>query len=363
MVTAAVKDTTVEQAVVQWPARRSERAATAQLGLVEEIGPGALTVLQIHDLVVFFAASLVSTTLIGGGLGLAGLPTLGSVRLSLGDVAFALGIAVLCAAVMAVMQLYRVQRQHRGLGTVRQIALVGMLCLLPAAFSGPATVAASQAWIVLYAATLALLFGTRWLLRWSTAVAQAERHVLILGTGPRALAIYRQLMMVPGSRYQVVGFIDSECHSDHPAMREHLLGGLDELESLLAGNAVDELIQRAIEICETVGVEVSYPADIFNSKLAAPRYETTGAPGSRIALKMVHDDVRLGVKRTIDVIGSAAGLILLAPLFLAIALAVRLTSPGPAFFAQERYGHNRRRFRMWKFRTMVDGAEQQQAEL
>ncbi len=68
-------------------------------------------------------------------------------------------------------------------------------------------------------------------------------------------------------------------------------------------------------------------------------------------------------KRTLDVCGSALGLVLLAPLFLLLALAVRLSSRGPAFFVQERCGLGGRPFRFYKFRTMVIDAETRKAEL
>jgi exopolysaccharide biosynthesis polyprenyl glycosylphosphotransferase len=67
--------------------------------------------------------------------------------------------------------------------------------------------------------------------------------------------------------------------------------------------------------------------------------------------------VRTVIKRVFDVTAGGLGLIALAPLLAAIAVAIRLTSPGPIFFVQERYGLNRRIFRMYKFRTMVANAE------
>jgi exopolysaccharide biosynthesis polyprenyl glycosylphosphotransferase len=69
------------------------------------------------------------------------------------------------------------------------------------------------------------------------------------------------------------------------------------------------------------------------------------------------------VKRIIDLIGSAALLVALAPLFALVALLIKLDSPGPIFFAQERVGYNKRRFKVLKFRTMVVEAEQQQQML
>lgn len=69
------------------------------------------------------------------------------------------------------------------------------------------------------------------------------------------------------------------------------------------------------------------------------------------------------MKRVVDVTGAALGLLLLLPLLLTVALAIRVTSPGPAIFRQRRAGRGHREFVMWKFRTMVDGADQMRAAL
>jgi len=78
------------------------------------------------------------------------------------------------------------------------------------------------------------------------------------------------------------------------------------------------------------------------------------------SLKPTHHDSRFVVKRAIDVAGASAGLMVLSPLLVIIALAIKLTSGGPVIFSQERHGRNRRRFRMYKFRSMVNRAEQLQ---
>src|SRR6185369_11206157 len=75
------------------------------------------------------------------------------------------------------------------------------------------------------------------------------------------------------------------------------------------------------------------------------------------------DSLRLVAKRLIDLAGAAIGLMLFVPLFTAIAIAIKLDSRGPVFFAQERVGLNRRRFKALKFRTMIDGAELLQPDL
>ena len=80
-------------------------------------------------------------------------------------------------------------------------------------------------------------------------------------------------------------------------------------------------------------------------------------------LQHVVDDHRLVIKRAVDLLGAVSGLIVLSPLFVACAIAVKVTSPGPALFSQLRYGRNRRLFLMYKFRTMVRDAEQLQGDL
>lgn len=69
------------------------------------------------------------------------------------------------------------------------------------------------------------------------------------------------------------------------------------------------------------------------------------------------------LKRCMDVAGSALGLVVLSPLFAAVAIGVRLTSPGPVFYRQERVGRDGSRFRIYKFRSMVDGADSRGARV
>ena len=69
------------------------------------------------------------------------------------------------------------------------------------------------------------------------------------------------------------------------------------------------------------------------------------------------------LKRLIDIVGSGLGMIVLSPLFIAIALAVKLTSKGPIFFCQTRVGRYGRHFKFWKFRSMRTDAEALKAQL
>jgi exopolysaccharide biosynthesis polyprenyl glycosylphosphotransferase len=236
--------------------------------------------------------------------------------------------------------------------------------------------------IVLYflpVAILACLCGRLVARAFAGRLARAlsgHHDMIIVGSGPRASAIYERLLREPCHGYtRILGFVDSpNGHLASAAVQRQMLGGLDDLEGILMKQPVDEVvialpakscydqIQTAIQTCERAGVEARYLSDVFQLSLARPRVEPHEiAP--MVSLKVVQDDYRLVVKRCIDIVGAIVGLVLFGPLMLAIAVAIRLTSPGPAFFSQERYGFHKRRFRIYKFRTMVLDAEKQQAEM
>jgi lipopolysaccharide/colanic/teichoic acid biosynthesis glycosyltransferase len=121
------------------------------------------------------------------------------------------------------------------------------------------------------------------------------------------------------------------------------------------------LYQEASKIfaaCEEQGIIVRNLSDIFTSSLSRSRTEYfegeplishyTGAMGGW----------QLAIKRGIDILVSAVLLVILAPLAFLTAIAIKIDSPGPVHFVQERVSLNKRRFKLYKFRTMVNGAEQ-----
>ena len=208
-----------------------------------------------------------------------------------------------------------------------------------------------------------------------TRALTVRRDLIIVGSGPRAAGLYEHLREPHHGYPRVLGFVDSpNAHLVPAAITRQMLGTLDDLEDILMKQPVDEVlialpakscydqIQSAIKTCERAGVEAKYLSDVFQLSLAKPKFEPDDE-SPVVSLKEVQDDYRLFVKRGIDVIGAIVGLILFGPLMLVIASAIKLTSPGPALFTQERYGLHKRRFRMYKFRTMVSDAEKQQAQL
>lgn len=193
------------------------------------------------------------------------------------------------------------------------------------------------------------------------------RLFLIVGSRKKAIAAYKTLQHQSACRGRVLGFLDPD-RSHAKYLPSDYLGSLDELEGILMWQPVDRVylalplnshyqtVQQAIRICERVGVEYSFSSDVFETRLAR---------GARFRLKevrgfvqhVVREDYEILIKRALDLAAACVLLGLLSPLFLAISLAVKVTSSGPVFFTQERYGRNRRLFRIYKFRSMVANAE------
>ncbi len=199
--------------------------------------------------------------------------------------------------------------------------------------------------------------------------------VVILGSGPTAMRAWRQIRTQYYPTVKLVGFVDNRpVDAMAPDVADRYLGTTDDLSELLLRNVVDELLvavpmkscydmaTRAIEIAEQIGVRTVLMQDIYVNSLKQNSFRT---PELFNELVPFHEDYvnRQAVKRSVDIIGSLIGLCLLSPLFLLVAIAVKLSSKGPVFFAQPRYGFRRRIFKMYKFRSMVSNAPELMAQL
>ena len=150
---------------------------------------------------------------------------------------------------------------------------------------------------------------------------------------------------------------------------------LDQLSTVMADELVYEvlialpvhkygsLVETIVRQCEEQGIVVRVRTEMSNLRVARSYVdELDGVPVVTIQ-SGPEDSWQLVAKRLIDIVGSAALLLSLAPLLALVAVVIKLDSRGPVFFTQERVGFNKRRFKMIKFRTMLDGADQRQSML
>jgi exopolysaccharide biosynthesis polyprenyl glycosylphosphotransferase len=230
-----------------------------------------------------------------------------------------------------------------------------------------------QFWLAATVLCLLVRIGRRAVVR----VHQRQpRRTLIVGTGRLAEGVWRDIVDDPASCCEVVGFLDLPESGTLPTVRarKQTLGTLDGLEQILMREVIDEVvialpvkscyqqIQHTIAVCERAGVEAKYGVDLFESTVAFPRYHDNG-DRAFVAMQVTPDGHRLVIKRVIDIFFSVLALVVLAPVMALVALAVKLTSPGPVIYPQSRYGYNKRPFRMYKFRSMYADAESLQQAL
>lgn len=211
--------------------------------------------------------------------------------------------------------------------------------------------------------------------RVSRLQVKMAQEVLIVGSGPRALRVSRQMAEADGrTPPRVVGFVDVEGYAGSEELHSSVLGTLEHLDRIIMERSVDEVlialpvrscysqIQETLEVCARQGVQCTYLGDVFRPALPGRPYRATG-DGSEITVRTTPDAYNLPLKRAIDLLGATVLLVVCLPVMLGAAVAIKVTSPGPIFFSQERFGYKRRRFSMHKFRTMVADAEMRQAEL
>jgi exopolysaccharide biosynthesis polyprenyl glycosylphosphotransferase len=225
-----------------------------------------------------------------------------------------------------------------------------------------------------------LVAGSRLLLRRCLEIARVRgrniRYTLILGTNRRAIAYARRLEETPEWGYRVLGFVDQKWHERGVMGKPFpLCCNFEELSEYLRRNVVDEVANylplrsfyehshRIAALCEQHGIFMRFDPEIFDLKIARARAEDLDRGAHITAYSSPLDGWPVLAKRILDVTLSFLLLVAVAPVLIVVALMVKLTSPGPIVFRQERIGRNKRRFFIYKFRTMVVNAEKLQAAL
>jgi exopolysaccharide biosynthesis polyprenyl glycosylphosphotransferase len=206
------------------------------------------------------------------------------------------------------------------------------------------------------------------------------RNVLIVGTNKRALQFAKKIDSRLELGYRILGFIDDEWVGTEKFLESGfpIVANFSTLPAFLRDNVVDEVvidlpieslhdeIRHIINQCVEQGVVVRFISYNYLFLRKVPANAKIDLFEDTILVSLSAGAMGgwpIRAKRVFDFIVSLLLLVLLSPLLLLIALVIKITSTGPVLFIQERVGLNKRRFRMYKFRTMVSDAQQRQAEL
>ena len=218
-----------------------------------------------------------------------------------------------------------------------------------------------------------LLLGFRWIYRVGAALSRESsgmtQRTVIVGMGPTALEVERRIEWHPYAGFRLIGYVTTGNDEAHRTESKHpILGRIDDLAQIVAESDV-ECVILALPIAEA---EQTTPAilRLQNSPTRVyivPDYVGMVSLESRIddlfgvpLISLSHSEIngrQRFLKRAIDLFFSVSVTTIMLPLLGILAIAIRLDSPGPALFVQERVGKDGKIFKMLKFRSMVTHAE------
>ena len=204
------------------------------------------------------------------------------------------------------------------------------------------------------------------------------RGILIIGDRERAKAIRSKLENRKEWGLKVVGIVNVSNHDQNfigTLEGQPYCGNLSSMRHMLSKHVVDEilitsldnkneLIGEVVQIAEEIGVRVRVILDLFSSKIFKSTAVDKFGENFALTLHTTHLDTRVAMlKRTMDIILAAFGMIVTAIVSIPIGILIKCTSKGPILFRQRRIGQNGRLFYIYKFRTMHVDAEKRKQEL
>jgi exopolysaccharide biosynthesis polyprenyl glycosylphosphotransferase len=208
-----------------------------------------------------------------------------------------------------------------------------------------------------------------------------QTPILVVGTDSKARDIATTLMKDPATGYQVVGICTpTGCNGKHQSIkigeRDIPIVGPDAAivdaarrtgVSSVALAATDHLqpteIRRLIWELDAIGVDLMVAPGLIDVATQRLHSREVGGMAMLEISKPQYNRANSLAKRTFDVVFTLCGLVVVTPLMILAAIAVKLSSPGPVFYTSERIGLNGATFKMYKFRTMYDGADRRVAQM
>jgi exopolysaccharide biosynthesis polyprenyl glycosylphosphotransferase len=186
-------------------------------------------------------------------------------------------------------------------------------------------------------------------------------HLVLVGDEDRTSSLARQLSHASPFRIELTAQIGiEECRSALPKLLSERI--VDEVVFGVDSSHLAKL-EDVFLLCDQEGVSTRISLDFFPQSNSDVTLDRVGGSTLLTFSGAPLDDLRLVLKRLFDIGAAAAGLIILAPFLAVIALLIKFSSPGNVIYRQARCGLNGRRFTLYKFRSMVDNADEMQPQL
>ena len=191
-----------------------------------------------------------------------------------------------------------------------------------------------------------------------------QKHILLIGYSRAAEGFIDRVRQNAEWGYQIYGILDDHVPVGKEYRKAKILGKISELDSILELNQLDEIaitlglkeyarLEDIVASCEKSGVHTKFIPDYNNMIPTRPYTEDLeGLPVINIRHVPLNSLFNKSVKRMVDMFGAVVAITLFSPIMLATAVIIKLTSPGPLIYCQERVGLHNRPFKMYKFRSM-----------
>jgi sugar transferase (PEP-CTERM system associated) len=216
----------------------------------------------------------------------------------------------------------------------------------------------------------ALVVGWRVAFEWLSRQVGPRERLLLVGTSPAAVALAREMYELRQELgVEIVGFVDSDpAMVGEPIINPGVIGTIEDIPSIVRARAVDRVVvsladargklpmDKLLEM-KLDGVAFAHLASVYEDYTGKIAVENLRPSWVIFSEGFRKSRILTRIKRLVDVIIAAGGLLIALPLMAVIAVAVRLTSPGPALYLQRRVGQHGRVFTVRKFRSMRQDAE------
>lgn len=222
--------------------------------------------------------------------------------------------------------------------------------------------------------TLFLLLSERLAYRFyikrSSRNANTAIRVIIVGS-PHVARQFTNYIQKTNLNLNVIGYVRVDSKE---VKSSHVLGNISNLEEIIKKNVVDEVvfalpknyvgdIEQYVLLCEEMGITVRMVLNLYDLKIAKTHLSYIGTFPTLTFHTVSLNRFQLFFKRTMDICGALVGLSITCIMTIFVAVAIKLDSPGPVIFAQDRVGLNGRVFKLYKFRSMFTDADDKKKEL
>ncbi len=190
------------------------------------------------------------------------------------------------------------------------------------------------------------------------------KYILLVGYSRAAEEYIDRIMANPEWGYVVRAILDDTVPAGTKYRGVQVVGRIDNLHVVLPENKLDEIaitlslrdydrLEEIVGLCEKSGVHTKFVPD-YNSVIPTKPYteDLYGLPVINIRRVPLTNTMNWVVKRLVDIVGALVAIVLFSPIMIVSAILIKLTSPGPIVFSQERVGLHNKTFKMYKFRTM-----------